>query len=133
MARRAMAPPVNGPVVILAATRDRAAVGRGVVGLAVAAVFGGGLLISQLGGVAATVAHPWPPVRAEDGQLVVPAAANGQCFVDIQINESTRSPRSVCCAPFSKPPICALAIPRRSLVSSSIAGSRHATIMPSRP
>ena len=83
-----MAPLVNGPVVIVAATRDRAAVGRGVVGFAVAAVLGGGLLISQLGGVAATVAAPSTPVRAEDGQLVVPAAANGQCFVDIQINET---------------------------------------------
>jgi hypothetical protein len=83
-----MAPPVNGTVVIVAATRDRAAVGRGVVGLAIAAVFGGGLLISQLGGVDATVAAPSPPVRAEDGPLVVPAAPNGQCFVDIQINET---------------------------------------------
>ena len=46
---------------------------------------------------------------------------------------STRSPRNGSCTPFSKPLICALAIPRKSLVSSSIAGLRHAMIMPSRP
>jgi clan AA aspartic protease (TIGR02281 family) len=76
---------MTGAVPIVAATRDKAAVGRQILGTAAGAVIGAGVLIAQLGGGFA--APPWELSQAGNS-LVVPAAANGQCHVDLLIGEA---------------------------------------------
>jgi clan AA aspartic protease (TIGR02281 family) len=75
---------MSAPMPIVAAARDRAAVGRLVLRTAAGAAFGAGLLIFQLGGLPI----PPPEISGAGHTLVVRAASNGQCLVDLRIGEA---------------------------------------------
>jgi clan AA aspartic protease (TIGR02281 family) len=75
----------SGPVLIVASTRDRAAVGRGLLGALAAGVAVLGLLVHQFGG---TGSAPPPQLMGSGNALVVPAAANGECRLDLWIGDA---------------------------------------------
>jgi clan AA aspartic protease (TIGR02281 family) len=74
---------MSGPVLIVAASRDRRAIGHGLFGALAASVVSVGLLVHRLGDAAAP-----PQLMGAGNTLVMPAAANGQCHVDLWIGDA---------------------------------------------
>lgn len=76
---------MTGPVGIVEAVHDRAAVGRTILRWSSSAVFSAGLLIMRPG----LIGPAMPIWESPAGHsLTVPASANGECLVDLMIGEA---------------------------------------------
>jgi clan AA aspartic protease (TIGR02281 family) len=70
---------------LVEAGRDRRAIGRGVLTTLTVGLIGGGLLIAQLGRLAAPAVEP-PTGSGGRHQLVIPGDAHGQCHIAARVN-----------------------------------------------
>ena len=71
---------------LVEAARDRSAVGRGILVTLAGAVVSGGLLVAQLGRVAAPGEVETPTGSGADHRLVIAGDAYGQCHIAARIN-----------------------------------------------
>lgn len=78
---------MSDPVLILSAVRDRRTIGRGIIRLLAGGAAAGGFLTFRIGGIGEPAAAP-PQLMGTGSPLVLQAAANGQCFVDLWIGDA---------------------------------------------